>query len=195
MSVMRAAGLMFCIGLVTVAGSARAGPPVAVYDLNFADYGGFTYEIPENALPPGYYRVTLSSDAAVTQFMLETGETFSEESFYPDGVYMGGDEEYENSLAFSFDPTTEGHPYTDVETVVVPPTTVYNQYYPDGVLENTTTVTVDQELITVLSHDPTGSAVVTVSVLPEPEGWLMLIAGAALAGAALRRRRAIAATA
>jgi hypothetical protein len=48
---------------------------------------------------------------------------------------------------------------------------------------------VDQELITVLSFDPTGAAVVTVSAIPEPASWAMLIVGAALAGVGLRSRR------
>src|SRR5580658_6838017 len=172
-----------------VPSASRAGAPALSITINFADYGNFISELDIGTVPAGTYNVSMSSTVPIALFDIENSIYFSGSSYYPNGNYMGGDEGVENQTAFDVDPQALGKPYADTELAVVPPTEVFNEYYPGGQLESSYTDTVIGELLTLATYsDDGGTAVVTFSAVPEPKTWFMTIAGFFALGLALRLR-------
>lgn len=186
-------GSIVALGALVVAfgvpSTGRAGAPVLTTTINFEDYGNFVSELDIGTVPAGTYKVSLSSTVPIALFGIENEIYFSGSSYFPDGTYMGGDEGVDTPTDFSVDPQALSKPYADTEIAVVPPTEVLNIYYSPGVLESSYTDTVIGELLSLATYSQNGgTAVVTFSAVPEPQAWLMMIAGFLASGLVLRRR-------
>jgi hypothetical protein len=178
------------LGLALGAATAsRAGTPILTDTFNFADYGNyFIDEVLIGTVPAGTYQVSVSSTVPLVLFELENLIYDSGSSYFPDGTYEGGDELTYTTTDFDVNPQALGKPYADTETAVVPPTMTFNDYYSSGILASTYTDTVIDEELSLATFSDGGVAVVTISAIPEPATWLMMLLGFFTLGWSMRSR-------
>jgi hypothetical protein len=181
-------------GLAVMATLAIAAPGAAnattfSYSFNLDDYNDVLLQVPIGTVPVGSYNVSMSSNVPILLFEFGNLLNVESEQFFPDGSYMGGDENSFEDTLFSVNPTDEGHPFTDQEVGSVPPTSVFEEfYYPSGPLYSIATTTVDSSYISLATEMPGGEATITLTAVPEPATWAIMLAGFGLMGLVLRAR-------
>lgn len=174
-------------GLVAGATAAAAAPISFTYDLDA--YNDFLDQVATPSLVPvGHYAITLSSTVPIELFEFGYGGENESTQYFPDGSYMGGDESPFTVTEFSVFPDSEGHPFADQETGVVPPPSVFEEFYPGGQLSSYAVTQVQYTFVSLLTDVPGGVATVTLTAVPEPAAWTMMLAGLGALGVLMRRR-------
>jgi hypothetical protein len=174
---------------VTLAMPARAATPFLTFSdttTNIEDAANFPY------IPGGRYLASLTSNVPVFPASLFITDFYETQgcTYFDGGGIEGCDEEnFEYDLTLPPSGTDLSHFQTVLDVPALPGPFVL--YYPDGDLLASNFSTPGNSLVDIFFQNG-GTAVTTftftLSLVPEPCAWSLMMVGLGLAGAGLRRR-------
>lgn len=176
--------------IAAAAPAAQAASPFITFSESFMGNEAFSYF---NYIPGGTYLLQFSSNTPVYPNSINI-DNFVEVSgcyYYDSGALMGCDEQsYDRDVTAPPSGTNLQNFPEDVYIEPLPPT--FYLYYPDGHLYSYADYTGLYSDIDIYFNNPDFGTVdftLTLTPLPEPAAWAMLLGGLAAVGGVLRGRR------
>jgi hypothetical protein len=163
-----------------------SGPGEWNFSLYYADV-----DYPFPYVPPGHYVLTFKSPAPVLATGT-VGEVYVDElEVDPDGGYTGFDYWYDASTGFlGSASTTKIIGKTVVTTLTVPPSFQFSYpYYRGGRVQGYYDFVGAFDVDVTVDGGYGAPFSLTLSAVPEPAAWALLLTGFGLGGAVVRRRR------